>query len=109
MQAPPLPRFLIPRLPFFYGWVVLGCICLAGFARQGPAVAPQQQRVGRQARRGVQVVQRDDQAALRQRSEHAHDHRLVAGILVCGRLIQQDERCVLRQRSRDGNTLTLAP
>ena len=39
MQAPPLPRFLIPRLPFFYGWVVLGCICLAGFARQGAAVA----------------------------------------------------------------------
>lgn len=39
MQAPALPRFLIPRLPFFYGWVVLGCICLAGFARQGPAVA----------------------------------------------------------------------
>lgn len=29
----------MPRLPFFYGWVVLGCICLAGFARQGPAVA----------------------------------------------------------------------
>jgi OFA family oxalate/formate antiporter-like MFS transporter len=39
MQAPPLPRFLIPRMPFFYGWVVLGCLCLAGFARQGPAVA----------------------------------------------------------------------
>jgi MFS family permease len=39
MQAPPLPRFLIPRLPFFYGWVVLGCVCMAGFARQGPAVA----------------------------------------------------------------------
>ena len=39
MQAPPLPRFLIPRLPFFYGWVVLGCLSLAGFARQGPAVA----------------------------------------------------------------------
>lgn len=39
MQAPPLPRLLVPRLPFFYGWVVLGCICLAGFARQGPAVA----------------------------------------------------------------------
>jgi MFS transporter, OFA family, oxalate/formate antiporter len=39
MQAPLLPRMLIPRLPFFYGWVVLGCICLAGFARQGPAVA----------------------------------------------------------------------
>jgi MFS transporter, OFA family, oxalate/formate antiporter len=29
----------VPRLPFFYGWVVLGCLCLAGFARQGPAVA----------------------------------------------------------------------
>ena len=27
------------RLPFFYGWVVLGCLCLTGFARQGPAVA----------------------------------------------------------------------
>lgn len=39
MRAPLLPRLLVPRLPFFYGWVVLGCICLAGFARQGPAVA----------------------------------------------------------------------
>ena len=39
MQAPSLPRLLLPRLPFFYGWVVLGCLCLAGFARQGPAVA----------------------------------------------------------------------
>ena len=29
----------MPRLPFFYGWVVLGCLCLAGFARQGSAVA----------------------------------------------------------------------
>ncbi len=27
------------RLPVFYGWVVLGCLCCAGFARQGPAVA----------------------------------------------------------------------
>ena len=26
-------------MPFFYGWVILGCVCLAGFARQGPAVA----------------------------------------------------------------------
>ena len=34
-----LPRLLAPRLPFYYGWVVLGCLCLAGFARQGPAVA----------------------------------------------------------------------
>ena len=39
MQPPVLSRFLAPRLPFFYGWVVLGCVCLAGFARQGPAVA----------------------------------------------------------------------
>ena len=26
-------------MPFFYGWVILACVCLAGFARQGPAVA----------------------------------------------------------------------
>ena len=39
MQAPVLPRLLLPRLPFFYGWVVLACLCLTGFARQGPAVA----------------------------------------------------------------------
>src|SRR5262245_31851335 len=30
---------LIARLPFFYGWVVLACVCCAAFARQGPAVA----------------------------------------------------------------------
>ena len=34
-----LPRLLSGRLPFFYGWVVLACLCCAGFARQGPAVA----------------------------------------------------------------------
>jgi OFA family oxalate/formate antiporter-like MFS transporter len=39
MRPPLLPRLLVPRLPFFYGWIVLACICLAGFARQGPAVA----------------------------------------------------------------------
>jgi MFS family permease len=39
MLAPAVPRLLAARLPFFYGWVVLACICLAGFARQGPAVA----------------------------------------------------------------------
>lgn len=39
MSPPLLPSLLIPRLPFFYGWVVLGCVCLAGFARQGPSVA----------------------------------------------------------------------
>jgi len=30
---------LVARLPFFYGWVVLACVCAAGFSRQGPAVA----------------------------------------------------------------------
>jgi MFS family permease len=39
IRPPLLPRLLAPRLPFFYGWVVLACLCLAGFARQGPAVA----------------------------------------------------------------------
>ena len=39
MKPPFLATFLIPRLPFYYGWIVLGCVCLAGFARQGPAVA----------------------------------------------------------------------
>jgi OFA family oxalate/formate antiporter-like MFS transporter len=38
--APPrLPALLAGRLPFFYGWVVLGVLCFTGFARQGPAVA----------------------------------------------------------------------
>jgi sugar phosphate permease len=35
MRATPL----IARLPFFYGWIVLACVCCAAFARQGPAVA----------------------------------------------------------------------
>ena len=39
MKPPFLAALLLPRLPFYYGWVVLGCVCLAGFARQGPAVA----------------------------------------------------------------------
>ena len=34
-----LPLLLTRRLPFFYGWVVLGCVCCAGFSRQGGAVA----------------------------------------------------------------------
>jgi sugar phosphate permease len=34
-----LPALLNARLPVFYGWIVLACLCLAGFARQGPAVA----------------------------------------------------------------------
>jgi OFA family oxalate/formate antiporter-like MFS transporter len=36
---PALPLLLRGRLPFFYGWVILGCLCCAGFSRQGPAVA----------------------------------------------------------------------
>jgi MFS transporter, OFA family, oxalate/formate antiporter len=39
MGAPLLPRLLSARLPIFYGWIVLACLCCAGFARQGPAVA----------------------------------------------------------------------
>jgi MFS family permease len=30
---------MLVRLPIFYGWVILACVCCAGFARQGPAVA----------------------------------------------------------------------
>ncbi len=31
--------WLTARLPFFYGWIILACLCCCGFARQGPAVA----------------------------------------------------------------------
>jgi OFA family oxalate/formate antiporter-like MFS transporter len=34
-----LPALLSRRLPFFYGWVVLACLCCAGFSRQGGATA----------------------------------------------------------------------
>jgi MFS transporter, OFA family, oxalate/formate antiporter len=34
-----LPRRLAARLPFYYGWVVLACLCCAGFSRQGGATA----------------------------------------------------------------------
>src|SRR3990170_4263690 len=30
---------LAARLPFYYGWVILDCVCAAGFSRQGSAVA----------------------------------------------------------------------
>jgi sugar phosphate permease len=33
------PLLLSARLPFYYGWVILACLCCAGFSRQGPAVA----------------------------------------------------------------------
>ena len=36
---PVVATWLTRRLPFFYGWVILACLCCCGFARQGPAVA----------------------------------------------------------------------
>ena len=39
MSRPFLPALLTARVPVFYGWIVLFCLCCAGFARQGPAVA----------------------------------------------------------------------
>lgn len=39
MRGPLLPPLLSRRMPFPYGWIVLGVLCCAGFARQGPAVA----------------------------------------------------------------------
>jgi sugar phosphate permease len=37
--APTIPRLLIPRLNFFYGWVILAAVCCAGFSRAGGGVA----------------------------------------------------------------------
>lgn len=34
-----LVQGLAGKLPFYYGWVVLACVCAASFSRQGPAVA----------------------------------------------------------------------
>jgi MFS transporter, OFA family, oxalate/formate antiporter len=39
MHGRGLPQRLAARLPFFYGWVVLVCLCCAGFSRQGGATA----------------------------------------------------------------------
>ena len=39
MSTPAGARLFGNRVPFFYGWVILACLCCAGFARQGPAVA----------------------------------------------------------------------
>jgi MFS transporter, OFA family, oxalate/formate antiporter len=36
---PKVASWLLVRLPFFYGWIILACLCCCGFARQGPAVA----------------------------------------------------------------------
>ena len=38
-KAPIVPTLVAARVPFFYGWVVLGVLCCVGFARQGPAVS----------------------------------------------------------------------
>jgi sugar phosphate permease len=39
VPQPIVASWLKGRLPFFYGWVILACLCCCGFARQGPAVA----------------------------------------------------------------------
>ncbi|HLY43988.1 MAG TPA: MFS transporter [Stellaceae bacterium] len=39
MKGPYLAARLAARVPVFYGWIVLLCLCCAGFSRQGPAVA----------------------------------------------------------------------
>lgn len=39
MTQASLVAALARRLPFYYGWVVLACVCCAGIARTGPAVA----------------------------------------------------------------------
>ncbi|MGD9804848.1 MAG: MFS transporter [Hyphomicrobiaceae bacterium] len=39
MMQNTLVAHLVQRLPFYYGWVVLGCVCCAAVARVGPAVA----------------------------------------------------------------------
>src|SRR5258705_7408279 len=39
VMPPLVPRLLNARLGVFYGWIVVGCLGCAGFARQGPAVA----------------------------------------------------------------------
>jgi OFA family oxalate/formate antiporter-like MFS transporter len=40
MHAVRVAHALAARLPFYYGWIVLAALCCAGFARQGPALAP---------------------------------------------------------------------
>jgi MFS transporter, OFA family, oxalate/formate antiporter len=39
MTRTSLAASLAQRLPFYYGWVVLACVCCAAVARVGPAVA----------------------------------------------------------------------
>ncbi len=39
MQRSGIAQSLAGRLPFYYGWVVLACVCFACLSRAGPAVA----------------------------------------------------------------------
>jgi sugar phosphate permease len=39
VTGPVLSRLLAARVPFYYGWIILACLCFAGFSRQGPALA----------------------------------------------------------------------
>ena len=39
MPETTLAQRLVVRLPFHYGWVILGCVCCACLSRAGPAVA----------------------------------------------------------------------
>jgi MFS transporter, OFA family, oxalate/formate antiporter len=39
MQPTPVANRLVTALPFYYGWVILGCIVFACISRAGPAVA----------------------------------------------------------------------
>src|ERR1700738_5559136 len=39
MRGLALPREVAAGVPCYYGWIVLACLCCAGFARQGLAVA----------------------------------------------------------------------
>lgn len=39
MKPPSLASALARRLPHYYGWIVLACVCAAAFSRAGPAVA----------------------------------------------------------------------
>lgn len=39
MSAPSFAHRLVDRLPFHYGWVILGAVCCACLSRSGPAVA----------------------------------------------------------------------
>ncbi|HEX6265996.1 MAG TPA: MFS transporter [Burkholderiales bacterium] len=34
-----MARPIAARISFWYGWIVLACLCLVGFSRQGPALA----------------------------------------------------------------------